>query len=178
MRDTGKARRPRFVAPRFGELLTEPAPDISWRGRFRSRLRTEHPGRPLQGLSLPAVIWFGWTSNCCASSASVFSPLGSRSPLRFDSRRVLPAPQPSWPPSGRNSTYPTRSKIPSQFILRLRPWRSRELAPQSQVPRSLSQAPCLTLGLKHLFTVCTSLRTEQRGSAAQHAHTNDRGVPT
>jgi hypothetical protein len=21
------------------------------------------------------VIWFGWTSNCCANSASVFSPL-------------------------------------------------------------------------------------------------------
>src|SRR5215210_2168838 len=30
---------------------------------------------PSSSSAFQAVIWFGWTSNCCASSASVFSPL-------------------------------------------------------------------------------------------------------
>src|SRR3954465_8819627 len=71
------------------------------------------------------MIWLGWTSNCWASSASVFSPLtAARATFALKAgewfRRgrlliVSPALQPSWPPSGRNSTYLTCSEIPSQL---------------------------------------------------------------
>src|SRR6476620_499201 len=64
-------------------------------------------------------------SNCCASSASVFSPLtAARATFALNAgewfRRgrlliVSPALQPSWPPSGRNATYLTCSKIPGQL---------------------------------------------------------------
>src|SRR3954465_10671109 len=73
------------------------------------------------------MIWLGWTSNCWASSASVFSPLtAARATFALKAgewfRRgrlliVSPALQPSWPPSGRNPTYPTCSKIPSQLFV-------------------------------------------------------------
>src|SRR3954452_8985382 len=73
------------------------------------------------------MIWLGWTSNCWASSASVFSPLTAaratfalKAGVWFRRGRLLivsPALRPSWPPSGRNSTYPTCSKIPSQLLL-------------------------------------------------------------
>src|SRR5215213_6828712 len=33
------------------------------------------PAAPSSSSAFQAVIWFGWTSNCCASSASVLSPL-------------------------------------------------------------------------------------------------------
>src|SRR5439155_26820214 len=33
------------------------------------------PAAPSRSCDLQVVIWFGWTSNCSASSASVFSPL-------------------------------------------------------------------------------------------------------
>src|SRR4051794_40608661 len=72
------------------------------------------------------MIWLGWTSNCWASSASVFSPLTAakatfalKAGVWFRRGRLLivsPALRPSWPPSGRNSTYPTCSKIPSQLL--------------------------------------------------------------
>src|SRR3954467_10801592 len=71
------------------------------------------------------MIWLGWTSNCWASSASVFSPLTAakatfalKAGVWFRRGRLLivsPALRPSWPPPGRNSTYPTCSKIPSQL---------------------------------------------------------------
>jgi len=32
------------------------------------------PGEPSSNYPRRVVIWFGWTSNCCLSSASVFSP--------------------------------------------------------------------------------------------------------
>src|SRR3954447_14175228 len=72
------------------------------------------------------MIWLGWTSNCWASSASVFSPLTAakatfalKAGVWFRRGRLLivsPALQPSWPPSGRDSTYPTCSKTPSQLF--------------------------------------------------------------
>src|SRR3954466_7703859 len=81
------------------------------------------------------MIWLGWTSNCCASSASVFSPLtAARATFALKAgvwfrrgRRLIvsPALRPSWPPSGRNSTYPTCSKIPSQLCRRGRPSNNR-----------------------------------------------------
>src|SRR5215210_4365335 len=62
------------------------------------------------------VIWLGWTSNCCANSARVFSPFtAARATLALKAgewfRRdllliVSPVRQPFWPLSGRNSTYP------------------------------------------------------------------------
>src|SRR3954466_13259462 len=58
------------------------------------------------------MIWLGWTSNCCASSASLFSPLTAakatfalKAGVWFRRGRLLivtPALRPSWPPSGRN----------------------------------------------------------------------------
>src|SRR6202034_1924355 len=63
-----------------------------------------------------AVIWFGWTSNCCANSASVFSPfkaanatLALKAALWFRRGRLLitsPVQQPYWLHSGQQSTYP------------------------------------------------------------------------
>src|SRR3954471_14777037 len=83
------------------------------------------PAAPSRSSAFQAVIWLGWTSNCWASSASVFSPLtAARATFALKAgewfRRgrlliVSPALRPSWPPSGRNSTYPTCSKIPSQL---------------------------------------------------------------
>src|SRR3954449_2521297 len=62
------------------------------------------------------VIWLGWTSNFCAKSASVFSPLMAASAtfalkagVWFRRGRLLiisPVQQPSWLLSGRNPTYP------------------------------------------------------------------------
>src|SRR3954454_1704257 len=73
------------------------------------------PAAPSSSSAFQAVIWFGWTSNCCASSASVFSPLmAAKATLALEAglwfrrdRRVIvsPAREPSWPLSGRNSTY-------------------------------------------------------------------------
>jgi hypothetical protein len=72
------------------------------------------PEAPSSNYPRQIVIWFGWTSNCCTSSASVFSPFTAakatfalKAGLWF--RRVpfvicSPVQQPSWPPSGRNST--------------------------------------------------------------------------
>src|SRR3954452_7388954 len=57
------------------------------------------------------MIWLGWTSNCWASSASVFSPLTAaratfalKAGVWFRRGRLLivtPALRPSWPRSGR-----------------------------------------------------------------------------
>src|SRR4029079_3646813 len=83
------------------------------------------PAAPSRTWAFHVVIWLGWTSNCCASSASVFSPLtAARATFALNAgewcRRgrlliVSPALQPSWPPSGRNATYLTCSKIPGQL---------------------------------------------------------------
>src|SRR3954452_1401628 len=84
------------------------------------------------------MIWLGWTSNCWASSASVFSPLTAaratfalKAGVWFRRGRLLivsPALRPSWPPSGRDSTYPTCSKIPSQLSLL---WRAGTGSPRA-----------------------------------------------
>src|SRR5918993_866901 len=74
------------------------------------------PAAPSRSSAFQAVIWFGWTSNCCASSASVFSPLMAaratfalKAGLWFRRDRLVivsPAREPSRPLSGRNATYP------------------------------------------------------------------------
>src|ERR687897_2605982 len=74
------------------------------------------PAAPSSNCAFHWVIWFGWTSNCCASSARVLSPFtAARATLALKAgewfRRgllliVSPVRQPFWPRSGRNSTYP------------------------------------------------------------------------
>src|SRR4051812_34160676 len=83
------------------------------------------PAAPSRSCAFQAVIWLGWTSNGCASSASVFSPFTAakatfalKAGVWFRRGRLLivsPALRPSWPPSGRNSTYQPCSKISSQL---------------------------------------------------------------
>src|SRR4051794_31401331 len=63
-----------------------------WRGRFRSRLRTEHPGRPLQELSLPGRDLVGMNIELLRQlSQRLLALHGSQGHLRFESRRVVPA---------------------------------------------------------------------------------------
>src|SRR5215207_8201862 len=74
------------------------------------------PATPSRSCAFHWVIWFGCTSNCCASSARVLSPFtAARATLALKAgewfRRgllliVSPVWQPFWPLSGRNSTYP------------------------------------------------------------------------
>src|SRR5688500_7320076 len=74
------------------------------------------PAAPSRSSAFQAVIWFGRTSSCCASSASVFSPsraaratFALKAGLWFRRDRLVivsPAREPSWPLSGRNATYP------------------------------------------------------------------------
>src|ERR671910_558300 len=74
------------------------------------------PAAPSSNCAFHWVIWFGWASNCCASSARVLSPLtAARATLALKAgewfRRGLlliasPDRQPLWLLSGRNSTYP------------------------------------------------------------------------
>src|SRR3954454_3007805 len=69
----------------------------------------------------------GWTSNCWDNSARVFSPFrAARATFALKAGRwfrwgrlliVAPDPQPSWPPSGRNSTQPRRADFPSHLSL-------------------------------------------------------------
>src|SRR3954471_9453096 len=73
------------------------------------------PAAPSRSCAFQLVIWFGCTSNCCASSASVFSPFTAARAnfalkaglwFRRDRRDIVsPVLQPVWPPSGRNSTH-------------------------------------------------------------------------
>src|SRR3954449_12277481 len=63
-----------------------------WRGRFRSRLRPEHPGRPLQELSLPGRDLVGMNVKLLRQFGQrLLTPYGSQGHLRFESRRVVPA---------------------------------------------------------------------------------------
>jgi hypothetical protein len=72
------------------------------------------PAAPSSNCVRHVVIWFGCTSNCCVSSASVFSPFTAawatfalNAGLSFRRGRLLilsPVMQPHWPPSGRKST--------------------------------------------------------------------------
>src|SRR3954466_8538795 len=63
-----------------------------WRGRVRSRLRTEHPGRPLQELSLPGRDLVGMNVKLLRQlSQRLLALHGSQGHLRFESRRVIPA---------------------------------------------------------------------------------------
>src|SRR4051812_43501017 len=63
-----------------------------WRGRVRSRLRPEHPSRPLQELSLPGHDLVGMDIELLGQFGQrLLAPHGSQSHLRFESRRVVPA---------------------------------------------------------------------------------------
>src|SRR3954449_6594648 len=63
-----------------------------WRGRVRSRLRPEHPGRPLQELSLPGGNLVRMNIELLRQlSQRLLAPYGSQGHLRFESRRVVPA---------------------------------------------------------------------------------------
>src|SRR4051812_37700616 len=63
-----------------------------WRGRVRSRLRPEHPGRPLQELSLPGRDLVGMNVKLLRQFGQrLLTPYGSQGHLRFESRRVVPA---------------------------------------------------------------------------------------
>src|SRR3954469_15894095 len=63
-----------------------------WRGRVRSRLRPEHPGRPLQELSLPGRDLVGVDIELLGQFGQrLLAPYGSQGHLRFESRRVVPA---------------------------------------------------------------------------------------
>src|SRR4051812_23083988 len=63
-----------------------------WRGRVRSRLRPEHPGRPLQELSLPGRDLVGMNVKLLRQFGQrLLAPYGSQGHLRFESRRVVPA---------------------------------------------------------------------------------------
>src|SRR4051794_38767694 len=63
-----------------------------WRGRVRSRLRPEHPGRPLQELSLPGHDLVGMDIELLGQlSQRLLAPHRSQGHLRFESRCVVPA---------------------------------------------------------------------------------------
>src|SRR3954463_15876738 len=63
-----------------------------WRGRVRSRLRAEHPSRPLQELSLPGRDLVGMNVKLLRQVGQrLLTPYGSQGHLRFESRRVVPA---------------------------------------------------------------------------------------
>src|SRR4051812_23315615 len=63
-----------------------------WRGRVRSRLRPEHPGRPLQELSLPGRDLVGMNVKLLRQFGQrLLTPYGSQGHLRFESRRGVPA---------------------------------------------------------------------------------------
>src|SRR3954467_2397020 len=63
-----------------------------WRGRVRSRLRTKHPGGPLQELSLPGRDLVGVDIELLGQFGQRLLTLhGGHSHLRFESRRVVPA---------------------------------------------------------------------------------------
>src|SRR5438067_108801 len=69
-------------APSKKSFVSVSSPILAWRvltssgGAPRSVFPdTNTPAAPSRSSAFQAVIWFGWTSNCCASSAGVFSPL-------------------------------------------------------------------------------------------------------
>src|SRR4051794_2398075 len=60
--------------------------------RSRFRLRTEHPGRPLQELSLPGRNLVRMNIELLRQLGQrLLAPYGSQGHLRFESRRVVPA---------------------------------------------------------------------------------------
>src|SRR4051812_47754722 len=60
--------------------------------RSRFRLRTEHPGSPLQELSLPGRDLVGMNVKLLRQFGQrLLAPYGSQGHLRFESRRVVPA---------------------------------------------------------------------------------------
>src|SRR3954466_7202514 len=106
-------------APSKKSLVSVSSPILAWRvltstgGAPRSVFSDPNtPAARSRSSAFQAVIWLGWTSNCCASSASVFSPLTAakatfalKAGVWFRRGRLLiisPALQPSWPPSGRS----------------------------------------------------------------------------
>src|ERR671921_664425 len=99
------------------------------------------PAAPSRSCAFQCLIWLGWTSNCCASSARVFSPFrAARATLALKAgewfRRgrlliVSPVRQPFWLRSGRNSTYLTGQILrASSMEDGAPPHRSRALAPR------------------------------------------------
>src|SRR5829696_9477087 len=60
--------------------------------RSRPRLRTEHPGGPLQELSLPGRDLVGMNIELLGQfSQRLLTPYGSQSHLRLECRRMVPA---------------------------------------------------------------------------------------
>src|SRR5215218_941014 len=60
--------------------------------RSRFRLRTEHPGSPVQELSLPSRDLVGMNIELMGQFGErLLAPYGSQGHLRFESRRVVPA---------------------------------------------------------------------------------------
>src|SRR5215213_6081919 len=63
-----------------------------WRGRVRSRLRPEHPGRPVQELSLPGRDLVGMNVKLLRQFGQrLLAPHGGQGHLRLEIRRVVPA---------------------------------------------------------------------------------------
>src|ERR1700709_2114141 len=101
------------------------------------------PAAPSRSWVFQAVIWLGWTSKCWASSARVFSPRrAARATFALKAGRwfrrcrlliIAPDPQPSWPPSGRDSTQPHCADSPSHLSLKLRMTLTAENAPLEHV---------------------------------------------
>ena len=89
------------------------------------RLRTEHPGSPVQKLSLPGRDLVRMHVELLGQLGQrLLAPHGSQGHLRLEGRGVVPArslahrlscPRPSWPPSGRNSTHPPCPDSPSHL---------------------------------------------------------------
>src|SRR5215212_8657625 len=124
-------------APSKKSFVSVSSPILAWSvltstgGVPASARGPKTPAAPSSSNAFQAVTWFGWTSNCCASSASVFSPLMAatatfalKAGLWFRRDRLVivsPARGPSWPPSGRNSTYrPVRIRRASSYYLKTR----------------------------------------------------------
>src|ERR1019366_5319709 len=84
------------------------------------------PAAPSSSCAFHWVTSFGCTSNCCATSASISSPLTAASAtfalnagVWFRRGRLLmfsPVRLPSWPLAGRNSNYPAVQILPASSL--------------------------------------------------------------
>src|SRR5215213_11250842 len=103
--------------------------------RSRFRLRTEHPGSPVQELSLPSRNLVGMNIELLGQFGQCLLALhGSQGHLRFECWRMVPAGSSAHRLScsaailaavrQKTSTYPTCSKIPSQLWMLADAYRS------------------------------------------------------